>query len=880
MPFQLHPDVQDVVQSNLYRQDVQDWDAELAKIRRDYAQSFKPPTSPEQLLAREQQQQQINREANDFYRGIARDRNARQLEHNVHRSPVGLDATQKRQAQAQAEASRFRAELARNQSATWEEWNAPSPGTPARSPRVSRPSTGGLPPTPRTGGQPFRPPYDPTNIHTGAPRQPIGLPQTIGQRPSPLPQPVPRGASPAAALSPVAGVGLGAAVGATASAALGIAMGAPPGPTIAVAAGSAIGTVGGAIAGGAVGSFFGPAGTIVGSQLGGLIGGFIGGGLAGALSNVLMPPTTDRPPALPQQGIVPPPFTGGQTAGIVYEIDFEFSFSGTQTYQSGVQVFGPIGGISINPNKDGQTTIDIDAVNAVTREHPTNLAFIGRPNDPAPRLRIHGVRRLDGKPDTGGNMPTPLVPPVLNPQGRPQNVIELSPSGVPAGTPNAQGAPHAMPSGLPQGGTQRGDSPDWIPSGSLAPKQLPSPDIVPRPPISPLPDTIQPPAKNPGNPKTQPDDAAQKSKKNGGSNIGAIAAGLTPLAIAPATRVRPTPTRNRAYYPGNEPISEPPTAPSQSPCRGNGCGGANLRQSQQNSELIRAMQAQIFGLQSQLTLAGIGADAVGNAAIMAKLNALDAKLGPQIPNGGIANFIKKTWDFLQVDRILSVLTFIGVLHNAYFLSNSLAQTLFSAIGNSLAVFGVTNAEGQPLEVGSIVAKYTDSFFKSIFGVEEVNGFKAAWKKYNRIYQAAANVISSVQSLVYSVQAILEVIGQNVSKIGNALKAWGAVSDRAYGWMSENSSKTGILGAFDRVRDKTQAIEEITSNIDGVASEVLGARETLAEFEKQTEELRKLQAEGLPKPQIENLPIKQLQEAQKAVSVSPPITSSDLVKPEV
>lgn len=880
MPFDFHPDVQDVVQSNLYRQDVADWDAELAAIRRDYQQSFKPPTSPEQLLAKEQQQQAINREANDFYRSVARDRNARQLEQNVFNRPVGLDERRARQAAAQQEATRFRSELARNQTATWEEWNAPSPGTPARSPRVSRPSTGGLPPTPRTGGQPFRPPYDPTNIHTGAPRQPIGLPQSIGQRPSSLPQPVPRGPSPAAALSPVAGVGVGAAAGAATSAALGIAMGAPPGPTIAAAAGSVVGSVGGAVVGGAVGSFFGPVGTVVGANVGGVVGGFIGGGLAGALSNVLMPPTTDRPLALPEQGRETPPFTGGQTPGIIYKVQYEFSFAGTGTFQGEAQVFGPIGSVRLVPDLDGFTTFLLDAVDATYRTPKTNLAAIGRPNDPAPYIKIHGVQRLDGQPDTGGNMPTPLVPPVLNPQGRSQLVVNLPPSGAPAGTPNAQGAPVARPSGLPQGGTQRGDSPDWIPSGSLAPKQMPSPDIVPRPPISPIPDTVAPPAKNPGNPKTNPDDAAQKGKQNSGLSIGAIATGLTPLAIAPATRVRPTPTRNRVYYPGNEPISEPPTAPSQSPCRGNGCGGANLRQSQQNADLIRAMQAQIFGLQSQLTLAGIGADAVGNAAIMAKLNALDAKLGPQIPNGGIANFIKKTWDFLQVDRILSVLTFIGVLHNAYFLSNSLAQTLFSAIGNSLAVFGVTNAEGQPLEVGSIVSKYTDSFFKSIFGVEEVEGFKAAWKKYNRIYQAASNVVSSVQSLVYSVQSILEVIGQNVSKIGNALKAWGAVSDRAYGWMSENSSKTGILGAFDRVRDKTQAIEEITSNIDGVASEVLGARETLAEFEKQTEELRKLQAEGVPKPQIENIPIKQLQEAQKAVSVSPPITSSDLVKPEV
>lgn len=878
MPFQLHPDVQDVVQSNLYRQDVTDWDAELAKIRRDYAQSFKPPTSPEQLLAREQQQQAINREANDFYRGVARDRNARQLEHNVHRSPVGLDARQQRQAQAQAEATRFRAELARNQSATWEEWNAPSPGTPARSPRVSRPSTGGLPPTPRTGGQPFRPPYDPTNVHTGSPRQPIGLPQTIGQRPSSLPQPVPRGASPAAALSPVAGVGIGAAAGATTSAAISIAMGAPPGPTVAAAIGTTVGSVGGAIAGGAIGSFFGPVGTVVGANVGGVVGGFIGGGLAGALSNVVFPRSAESVPLAPQGQYVP--FSGGQVCGVAYGVAFRYTTRNPDTGEESdgifsLRVFGKIAGVVIGPNGYGTAVIsDTSACGGGVEQVPA----LGGINFTS--ANIVSIVRSDGLPDTGGDPPPVTAPPALNPQGRPQNVISLSPSGVPAGTPNAQGAPYAMPSGLPQGGTQRGDSPDWIPSGSLAPKQMPSPDIVPRPPVSPIPDTVAPPAKNPGNPKANPDDAAQKGKQNNGMNIGAIASGLTPLAIAPATRVRPTPTRNRVYYPGNEPVSEPPTAPSQSPCRGNGCGGANLRQSQQNSELIRGMQAQMAGLQSQLTLAGIGADAVGNAAIMAKLNALDAKLGPQIPNGGIGNFIKKTWDFLQVDRILSVMTFIGVLHNAYFLSNSLAQTLFSAIGNSLAVFGVTNAEGQPLEVGSIVAKYTDSFFKSIFGVEQVDGFKAAWKKYNRIYQAAANVISSVQSLVYSVQAILEVIGQNVSKIGNALKAWGAVSDRAYGWMSENSSKTGILGAFDRVRDKTQAIEEITSNIDGVASEVLGARETLAEFEKQTEELRKLQAEGVPKPQIENIPIKQLQEAQKAVSVSPTISSSDLVKPEV
>lgn len=247
-------------------------------------------------------------------------------------------------------------------------------------------------------------------------------------------------------------------------------------------------------------------------------------------------------------------------------------------------------------------------------------------------------------------------------------------------------------------------------------------------------------------------------------------------------------------------------------------------------------------LQDRLAQAGDVANAAANAAILAKLDIINAKLGPQIPGGGIASFIKKLWDSQLITKILNILTFVTVLHNAYMLSNNISQTLFSAFDTVLEFFGadLKNSEDEEISTSQWVGNAVEGFFNNIFGTETVNGIQANWKKFNRIYQAASNIVSSFQSMMYSVLESLEVVGNYVAQIGNAAKRFGVFADNCYRWMNPNNNFT-----TNRYFNALNNVQEAVENIDEVAGEALSIQQTGAELFTQKEALTAAVAEVIP-----------------------------------
>jgi hypothetical protein len=215
------------------------------------------------------------------------------------------------------------------------------------------------------------------------------------------------------------------------------------------------------------------------------------------------------------------------------------------------------------------------------------------------------------------------------------------------------------------------------------------------------------------------------------------------------------------------------------------------------------------------------------------LNIVNSKLGSQI-TGGLSKWTTNIAEVANRSQILNIFTWIGVMHNAYFLSNSLTQTLFSAVSNSLAALGIkdtsTDPAGTPFNVGKLVSTWTDTYFKSIFGVAQVEGMKAEWKRYSRIYQAAAQVMYSVQSIGQSMLGALEVVGSQVARIGNGLKKFRLVGDKAYNWMNPQPN---FQNRFFTVLQQTQ---EVVSQIDQVSSTVLSTQESIAQMKKNKEDL--------------------------------------------
>ncbi|MEH2261030.1 hypothetical protein [Nostoc sp.] len=255
-----------------------------------------------------------------------------------------------------------------------------------------------------------------------------------------------------------------------------------------------------------------------------------------------------------------------------------------------------------------------------------------------------------------------------------------------------------------------------------------------------------------------------------------------------------------------------------------GCLGSRHDQTQQqNAQNANRLDA----INTALNTGNLGA----NADLLAGQATILERLGPQVP-GGLSSKLERLAKWLHLDRVLNILIWWQTLHNAYMLSANLGQTLTSAISNVLAAIGIKDAEGSPLEIGEILGSQFDSLAKNVIGESEWGGIKAEYKKWNRIYQAAANLMNSIQSIGYSILSALEVVGSWVASIGNALRKWGEVSEKAYQWMNPTPN---FQNKFFTALETT---ENVVSQIDSVASEVLSVQDTVTQIGTQKTEFLK------------------------------------------
>lgn len=515
---------------------------------------------------------------------------------------------------------------------------------------------------------------------------------------------------------------------------------------------------------------------------------------------------------IPRAALPSVPFSGGQSPGVSYQV------TATYTYETGYPpqpitdtitfaATGPIGGITT------QTTGNVKTWSVSTG---TGLVFLLSTDVSAvgSSAGILNISRSDGQPDEGGD-----PPPVLDPDA-PQRPSLASPN-----APFSPPAPSALPGAVPFNNPRLMPTPGVLPPPSNAP--LPNPFSPPAPAPNPAPSPRLLPSPRPGGAPTEPAPSQNPANPNNQglqnpANRGQMP-GLVPAAIMAGTLLIGERLANR---PAPSPAATtPPTTGTGSPptpfCRFHEDSVSHSKLDRQFSQL-QAME--IFQSAFQ---AG-----------------MDAKLGPAIPNGGISGKLgrlgqmaSKTWNFLQVDRVLNILSWIGILHNAYMLSNNLAQTLFSAIGNVLDAIGIQKIDEdgneEAYDIQEIVNGWVDSFGKQAFGVQEWAGIKAEWKAFNRIYQAASNILNSLRSITFAMVEMLENIANYTGRIGNALRKSGTVLSSAFGWMNPNAnySNNRFFNALNNTQEAVEAVDEI-------ASSVLSIQQTSAELANQKSEFEK------------------------------------------
>jgi hypothetical protein len=496
------------------------------------------------------------------------------------------------------------------------------------------------------------------------------------------------------------------------------------------------------------------------------------------------------PEGIPHSGSQPaaPPFYGGQTPGVQYNVTIQYQWiayytvTGQDRDFSGAKAGTFTGRITaISGIKTGQSGSYIEVKHANGTATYTYAISADDSRNQNLRFSITGVQisRADGQPDTGGN-PDPLPGAPSRPGIVPPTAPVPAPATYPSGQPGSPTAPGALsPALAPNPATQ-----------PLAP--------TPTPPVSPAP---TPPANRP-----REDEPNNPLIPLGlGLGLGLLLPGLLRGGL-------------NARGSGTPPATSTTTT-INAVCR-----------FQEDTTSWGKLDTQYALLQT------IQADQ------LRLLNQIDGKLGPQIPGGvsgklgSLGRMASRTWNFLQVDRILNILSWIGILHNAYMLSNNLAQSLFSAIGSTLDAFGIQKIDEdgneEAYDIGEMVGKWTDNWAKGVFGVQTWEGIKDTLKKVNRIYQAASNLLNSLQSISYAMLEGLETIGNYTAKIGNAARIFGVFTEKAFNPMRDNLNFKG--GRFFRFLDNTQ---EFVENIDSISSNVVDIQQTAADCHEQKEKLQ-------------------------------------------
>ena len=233
----------------------------------------------------------------------------------------------------------------------------------------------------------------------------------------------------------------------------------------------------------------------------------------------------------------------------------------------------------------------------------------------------------------------------------------------------------------------------------------------------------------------------------------------------------------------------------------------------------------------------------------------------------------KLINWLVIDRILNVINFVANLHNALMLSNQLKVTLLemlSSVGNATGL--LQTSDGDNIDLNQVFSKGVEQLIVLVVGEENYAGLKLAWRKYNRIYQAATNSLNAISGMFNSIGNVIETASEYTGRIGNALRAASVVRERAYNYMSENFNVR--TSKFMRFQTSIGATTQILETINEIAENVVEGQQAYTETVKATADFQKELREAEKKPGIDNAAIKAEAEKIKENLVNDPTGEKD------
>lgn len=641
------------------------------------------------------------------------------------------------------------------------------------------------------------------------------------------------------------------------------------------------------------------------------------------------------------QQLNPPPFKGGQDVNGLYRTWADISFNGGATWLLSSSRNSPTVGRVLGLRKEStggqgwqyRLYIQPPNGNAFFQEFATG-------QDPAFRMRINRIERLDGLPDTAGDPPSEfgesnssLGNLIVNPDNKQIAVGEVS--SPPPALISRAGDPLYDAARVPLQWVMDGTPPPWarnepsvarlpgartVPAAPAAPANIPQPDVAPSPnkdsrPANPypffdpvtFPDTTTPdifdipPAFTP-KPLTVEPIVVEPIRPTTDETYKPDPIKF-PNPVPTGTRILPNPTtRNPEPVPEISPklLKQAPTPPDPSKdfpgwWTAVGLAGVGTLLSPTfNPTLFQGIETAAKNgtcqslnggcttgnVNQQLANNGTKLDAINTglqALDLSLLGTIDQKLGSQIPNGGIGGFLTRAFQATRLDKIINALTLITTLHNAAMLSKSLGQTLGDLTSQALSAIGIKDENNSPLDINAELGRQVNNFMSQLLGADVWTGTKLNWTKASAILSSANQIIWTVRSIADSGREVTEWIANNTGKIGNALKRFRVVGENAYPHMAENvSHQNAWMLKVQRYREGLDTLDDAASSLQGVLGEVQNIQQEAGELMEQKQRFDAAIASAQPKTIPDNDPVKDKASATKQASASP-TTQADVFR---
>jgi len=130
--------------------------------------------------------------------------------------------------------------------------------------------------------------------------------------------------------------------------------------------------------------------------------------------------------------------------------------------------------------------------------------------------------------------------------------------------------------------------------------------------------------------------------------------------------------------------------------------------------------------------------------------------------------------------------------------------------------------------------------------------------------------------------VVEWTAENTGKIGNALKRWGVVGERAYPWMSERvKAQDAYRRKFERFTQGLESLEDTASSLSQVTGDVREITEEFNELKQQKDSFKELVSTKPPEDSTtaapENTPIAEVEGQAKAENEAPEVALTDAAK---